>query len=443
MSVVLSYPPLPSAPTLADSPSATTTAAPPPPPPLHLSDSYTLDALLSHGTWGTVWRATRTHDGAAVAVKKAVRRRGPGGGQGLAAALREAAVLRRVAHARCVRLLEVGEEPHRAAVSLVEELVPGCELLALAHGGGVGGEAARAVAEQVADALCYLHTVARVAHLDLKPENVMVSVGGGGGREGEALVGPFSVKVVDFGCAVSLEGEGGRGVVRVGMCGTVQYCAPEMLYSLVTTGSRPLSLPAASVELMDVYAYGCLVFYALEGRPAFSNEEEGGGGEGAACLLQRAEALLVTMEDPARRAASLAWRRRAGPPADATLAGVCAACLSLAPAERPGAAEVARGLGVEVRVTQAEADEAARRPGDPGATGTGVGRSGAKRRSLSPQATPLPSPQQQQHRAGSSFADGSGGGGDGGGGGGTLEAVQVVPPVESPPPTKRPRRGGE
>eukprot|EP00754_Rhynchopus_humris_P009999 Rhum_TRINITY_DN14112_c3_g1::Rhum_TRINITY_DN14112_c3_g1_i1::g.69602::m.69602 len=182
MSIVLSYPPLPSSPTLTDSPSTTTTAAtPPPPPPLHLSDSYTLDALLSRGTWGTVWRATRTRDGTAVAVKRAVRRRGPGGGQGLAAALREAAVLRGVAHAGCVRLYEAGEEPHRAAVSLVEELVPGCELLALAHGGGVGDAGSRAVAEQVADALCYLHTVARVAHLDLKPENVMVSAGGGGG----------------------------------------------------------------------------------------------------------------------------------------------------------------------------------------------------------------------------------------------------------------------
>ena len=81
-----------------------------------------------------------------------------------------------------------------------------------------------------------------IAHRDIKPENIL-------------YVDPTcaAVKLCDFGFAVAC---GTRRVKTV--CGSPQYMAPEL--------SRREPYTAWAV---DMWAYGCLVFEMLEGKPAF------------------------------------------------------------------------------------------------------------------------------------------------------------------------------
>ena len=86
---------------------------------------------------------------------------------------------------------------------------------------------------------------ASVGHLDLKPSNVIL-------RDGETPV------LVDFGLS-------GRKL-RPG-CGTLDYCAPEVL-GTVPADYVPSPLPA------DIYAFACMAYEALTARLMFDAEDE-------------------------------------------------------------------------------------------------------------------------------------------------------------------------
>jgi hypothetical protein len=86
-----------------------------------------------------------------------------------------------------------------------------------------------------------------VAHLDIKPSNVIV-------RDGETPV------LVDFGLS-------GRHL-RPG-CGSVHYCSPEVL-GVAPQGAPKTPLPA------DIYAFGCTAFEALTSNLLFDGPDEMG-----------------------------------------------------------------------------------------------------------------------------------------------------------------------
>jgi serine/threonine protein kinase len=84
-----------------------------------------------------------------------------------------------------------------------------------------------------------------VGHLDIKPSNVIL-------RDGDVPV------LVDFGLS-------GRKL-RAG-CGTVEYCAPEVL-GVVPDGHSPTPMAA------DVYAFACMAYEVLTAKLLFDAEEE-------------------------------------------------------------------------------------------------------------------------------------------------------------------------
>jgi serine/threonine protein kinase len=92
---------------------------------------------------------------------------------------------------------------------------------------------------------------AGVAHLDVKPSNIIVCNSGAVTGVGE----PPKPVLVDFGLA-------GRHL-RPG-CGTANYGSPEVW----GTGDTSQSIPA------DVYAFGCLIFEAYTGKTLFDADGE-------------------------------------------------------------------------------------------------------------------------------------------------------------------------
>jgi len=147
-----------------------------------------------------------------------------------------------------------GIEDSDGVSGLLLELVEGPTLAdRLAHGPLSSSEAI-AIARQIADALDAAHERG-IVHRDLKPDNIKVR-------------GDGTVKILDFGlakAAVVRPGDGGsesaaltENQTRAGaVLGTPRYMSPEQLHG------------AAVDKRADIWAFGCIVYEMLVGRPAF------------------------------------------------------------------------------------------------------------------------------------------------------------------------------
>lgn len=197
---------------------------------------YRLEEPLGRGGSAEVWRATDPGSGRAVALKVALT------AEARDALAREAAAGARLDHPRIAKVLAArldADPPH-----VVVELVPGPSLRAhLRQGGALAPAAARAVFDGILEALAHAHARG-VAHLDLKPENVIL-----------APTGPV---VSDFGCAARIDPDAlalSRGLdTSEAVAGTAAYIAPERLEGGPGTPSA------------DVYALGAIWFELVTGR---------------------------------------------------------------------------------------------------------------------------------------------------------------------------------
>lgn len=127
---------------------------------------------------------------------------------------------------------------------LVMELIRGQSLEKLIKNGLFTLPQALAHLDGVLGGLAAMHSVG-VAHLDIKPSNVI-------------LRDEHTPALVDFGLS-------GRQL-RPG-CGTLEYCAPEVL-GVIPEGVAPPAVAA------DVYAFGCLAYEVLTGSLLFDADEE-------------------------------------------------------------------------------------------------------------------------------------------------------------------------
>lgn len=111
-------------------------------------------------------------------------------------------------------------------------------------------EVAKFYAAEVALALSYLHDEAGVVYRDLKPDNVLIAVTG-------------HVLLADFGFARKVGNAGGvaDGLIFGDECGTSQYLAPE-----ITSGKGE-----PHGKAVDWWAFGCLVYEMLTGRPPYGD----------------------------------------------------------------------------------------------------------------------------------------------------------------------------
>jgi len=205
---------------------------------------YEVISLLGAGGMGEVYRARDTRLKREVALK-VLPDSFASDPERMARFQREAEVLAALNHPNIAQIYGVEER------ALVMELVEGENLK-----GPLPVETALAYAKQIADALEAAHEKG-IVHRDLKPANVKVSPEG-------------VVKVLDFGLAKAAEERPvdaqnsptmTMSPTRAGMIlGTAAYMSPEQARG------------KAVDKRADIWAFGCVLYEMLTGRPAFTGE---------------------------------------------------------------------------------------------------------------------------------------------------------------------------
>jgi len=254
-------------------------------------DRYRPLRPLGSGGSGSVWLARDEKTGLDVALKIVPRE-----GKAAARAEREAAAAARLRHPACLRAYSFARDARH--VYIAYEFIPGRTYREEMRAGKLTDAAAIEACAQICEALAHAHG-AGILHRDVKPSNVLLA-------EGDRV----SARLLDFGLARMAEAE--TLTAQGDVPGTLAYIAPERLAGDDAT------------EASDVWAVGVMLWESLSGRHPFWQTS----------MLETARAIE-------QGAASLATLR---PDLPKALLQLVDRSLSLSPARRPAAAELAHAL---------------------------------------------------------------------------------------------------
>ena len=213
-----------------------------------LADRYHIMKKLGEGGMGQVYLAEHVKMGrrSAIKVMNPAMVHDP---EAVARFNREAANASRISDSHVCAIYDFGETED-GLIYLAMEFVEGEPLTELlAREGALPVARAADICIQVAAALQAAHDL-DIVHRDLKPDNIMVTRG----RDGTD-----GVKVVDFGLAKAVGGEGGgQKVTRTGLViGTPEFMSPEQLSGDKLDGRS------------DIYSLGLVLFNMLTGTLPF------------------------------------------------------------------------------------------------------------------------------------------------------------------------------
>ena len=169
---------------------------------------------------------------------------------------REAKVLASLNHPNIASIY--GLEESNGARALVMELVEGPTLAQRVERGRISLGEALPVAKQIAEALEYAHEKG-IIHRDLKPGNIKLAPDG-------------QVKILDFGLAKALEGEASEA--NISTSPTISAAATRAGVLLGTAAyMSPEQAKCKGVDRRtDIWAFGCVFYEMLTGKPAFEGE---------------------------------------------------------------------------------------------------------------------------------------------------------------------------
>ena len=250
-----------------------------------IDGKYRLEQLLGRGGMGTVYAATDTRLGRAVAVKL-LRDAALASDDSRRRFHREARTCARLRHEHIISVYDYGTTGHDVAYLVMEKL-SGATLRTLLHRRGCFAPAS--VAEwfaQILDGVACAHADG-VIHRDLKPENVFVTH--------DHQTGTSSITLLDFGLAkLSLaSGDESRSLTTPGsVMGTLGYMSPEQL------------LGTAVDERSDLYSIGVMVLESITGLNPFRRADP---QETVAAILH--ERAGLSGDDPLIRALDGVLRR--------------------------------------------------------------------------------------------------------------------------------------
>lgn len=241
---------------------------------------YTLHSFLGAGGMGEVYRARDTRLGRDVAIKVLPDPFASIPGR-LARFELEARVLATLNHPHIAAIYGIEESDDIRA--LVLELVEGPTLADHVAAGGLSINEALELARQIADALEAAHEKG-IIHRDLKPANIKITPDG-------------TIKVLDFGLAkVFAKEDPGDAIANASpipaahsrdgvVAGTVAYMSPEQ------SRGRPVD------KRTDIWAFGCVLYQMVTGRPAFAGDTS--PDTVAAVLQQEPDWTLLPAQTPA------------------------------------------------------------------------------------------------------------------------------------------------
>src|SRR6476469_928193 len=203
-------------------------------------EGYVIEAPLSAGAMGAVYRARRTEDNVPVAIKRLLDTRH------IARFEIEARLLSTLKHPSVVNVVDYFTHP--TGVYLVMDMVEGSDLGVLLKDRGNPGlpvDDAIEYARQACEALQYVHDQ-QIVHRDVKPANLIDA-------------GDAGVVVVDFGVARQIGEEEQVDAGTVGI-GTPRYMAPEV-FAGGTVSARS-----------DVFSLAATLWTLIAGKPPVYGE---------------------------------------------------------------------------------------------------------------------------------------------------------------------------
>ncbi|KAK2975151.1 hypothetical protein RJ640_017364 [Escallonia rubra] len=206
--------------------------------------SYMAERIVGTGSFGIVFQAKCLETGETVAIKKVLQDRRYKN--------RELQLMRTMAHPNVVSLKHCffsTTSKNELFLNLVMEYVPETMYGVLKHYSNVKQRMpliyVKLYTYQIFRGLAYMHTVPRVCHRDLKPQNV--------------LVDPLTheVKICDFGSAKMLV----NGEANISYICSRFYRAPELIFGATEYANS-----------IDIWSAGCVLAELLLGQPLFPGE---------------------------------------------------------------------------------------------------------------------------------------------------------------------------
>jgi serine/threonine protein kinase len=135
---------------------------------------------------------------------------------------------------------------------IVYEFINGESLLDLMKDKNLSYQDSLDVIEQLIDGLYYIHDK-NIAHMDIKPENVMTSI----------IDNKISIKYIDFGLSCDEQPKMSKKI-----CGSVPYLSRESLFLIDIKGID-------DAKCRDIWSLGVLLYEFMHGENIFPNNPEG------------------------------------------------------------------------------------------------------------------------------------------------------------------------